>query len=217
MKSIRVLVVDDEAPARRRVKKLLQGYPMVEVVGEAASGRDATEAVRELNPELLFLDIQMPGLDGFEVLDRIPEPRPVVVFVTAYDQYALRAFEEHVVDYLLKPYDSERFDRCLASALCQVAKERTVDWQNQVSALLSDVVRRRAAEPSLDRLPVKTAERVYWVETSDIEYVQAAGKYVEIYAYGKRHLVRKPLGRFAAALGAERFLQIHRSYLVNVL
>ncbi len=104
MKSIRVLVVDDEAPARRRVKKLLQGYPMVEVVGEAASGRDATEAVRELNPEPLFLDIQMPGLDGFEVLDRIPEPRPVVVFVTAYDQYALRAFEEHVVDYLLKPY-----------------------------------------------------------------------------------------------------------------
>ena len=160
MKNIRVLVIDDEAPARRRVKKLLRGHSMIEVVGEAASGPKAVQAIAEQKPEVIFLDIQMPGLDGFEVLDRIPEPRPVVVFITAYDKYALRAFEEHAVDYLLKPYDRERFEKCLAVALRQVTSQRSLDWQNHVSAMLADVGDRRPATSNLTRIPVKTAVRI---------------------------------------------------------
>ena len=211
---IRALIVDDEPLARQRIRTLLEADPDVEVVGECADGRSAVAAVREQAPDLLFLDVQMPLLDGFGVLAALGAgPLPVVIFVTAHDRYALRAFEVHALDYLLKPFDRERFRTALGRAKAQVRREPDGDVSRRLLALLRDV---QQARKPLERLVVKSGGRVYFVRTEDIDWIEAAGNYVRLHVGKEAHLLRESMAGLEARLDAGRFLRIHRSTIVNI-
>ena len=221
---IRALVVDDEPLAREGIAELLSADPEVEVVGTCASGREAVETIRRLSPSLVFLDVQMPDIDGFEVLESMPDSPPVVVFVTAYDQYALRAFEMHAVDYLLKPFDDERFDKAVRRAKTQVRQEKADSLSRRLLALLETY--RGAGIPSpgegggegpyLTRLAIRSSGRVVFLRTEEIDWIGAADYYVELHAGGKAHLLREPMARLEEKLDPQRFLRIHRSAIINV-
>lgn len=211
MTGIRTWIVDDEPLARERVRTLLVGDPEIQVAGESANGADAARDLVLHRPELLFLDIQMPELDGFELLRSLtPDATPTVVFVTAYDQYALRAFEVHAIDYLLKPYDRERFERALARAKATVRARRATEIDRRLEALLSEVRR----EPR--RIAVQVDGNVLLLRHEEIDWIEASGNYVKLHL-GKRSLLhREPLKDFEARLDPARFLRIHRSMLVNL-
>src|SRR5881296_3117960 len=158
---IRTLIVDDEAPARARIRQLLKTESDFEIVGECANGRQAVAAIQKQRPDLVFLDVQMPRLGGFEVCAAVaPEAMPTVIFVTAYDHYALRAFEVHALDYLLKPFDRERFDKALGRARAHLGRDRPGEVQEQLRALLEDV---RPERKSLERLVIKSSSRVFFL------------------------------------------------------
>lgn len=202
---IRVLIIDDEAPARQLLREDLGAHPQVEVVGECANGFEAVKAVAELDPDLLFLDVQMPKLSGFEVLELLGDKRPAVIFVTAYDQYALRAFDVCAVDYLLKPFTPER----LAEALRRVDPGQTVE-----AAEL-----RRAARPGaapLERILVRDGSEIHVIPVNRLEYVEAQDDYL-VFVSGERKLRKQQtLGQLEQDLDPVRFVRIHRSYLLNV-
>ena len=203
----RAVIVDDEELARRVLRELLRVHNEVEVVAECANGFEAVKAVAELKPDLLFLDVQMPKLDGFEVLELIAEG-PAVIFVTAYDQYALRAFEAHAVDYLLKPFGADR----LKVALERV-KERLGGKLPPPAELAA------AARPParyLERIVVKDGSRVHIIPVSKLDYAEAQDDYVALAVEGKKHLKQQTLSNLEKALDPERFLRIHRSYIVNL-
>ncbi|MBL8860579.1 MAG: response regulator transcription factor [Planctomycetes bacterium] len=205
---MRVLIVDDEPIARAGLRTTLSAQPGVEVAGEAADGLSAVEAVERLRPDLVFLDVQMPGLDGFGVLHALaPEDRPAVVFVTAYEQYALRAFDAHAIDYLLKPFDEERLLAALARAATWLAC-RT--GGAQVAALLSDV----SATRGRDRFVVKHGGALRLVRAEEIEWVEARGNYVHLHTREGAFLLRETLSALEQALPAERFQRVHRSAIV---
>jgi two-component system LytT family response regulator len=211
---IRTLIVDDEPLARQRVRALLEGEPDVEVVGECGDGRRAAAAIAELKPDLVFLDVQMPHLDGFGVLDAVrADHLPAVVFVTAYDRYALRAFEVHALDYLLKPFDRERFHKALGRARAQLRREPGADVSRRLLALLEDV---QGARKGLERLVIKSGGRVCFVRTDEIDWVEAAGNYLRLHVGGEVHLLRETMNRLEARLDPARFLRIHRSTMVNI-
>ncbi len=211
--SLRVLIVDDEALAREKLRTLLASEPDVVLVGECADGLEALAWIERDPPDLMFLDVQMPELNGFEVLDAIGTPRvPAVVFVTAYDQYALRAFEVHALDYLLKPFDRERFQQALARARSGVTAGGQ-GLEQSVRALLDDL---RQARAHAQRLIVKSGGRVFFVPVAEIDWVQAAGNYVELHAGTERHLWRETMQSLVARLDPEHFVRIHRSVLVNM-
>lgn len=211
---IRTLIVDDESLARERLRQLLESEPEIEIVGECANGREAVAAIRKEPPDLLFLDIQMPELDGFGVLEAIrSEPLPVIVFVTAHDKFALRAFEVHAVDYLLKPFDRERFQTALRHALAQVKNREGSSLVQQMSALLADM---KPAARSSDRLAVKTGGRVVFVKVSDIDWIEASHNYVELHVGKEAHLLRQTFEAIEARLPAEKFVRISRSVIVNI-
>jgi len=203
----RAVIVDDEELARRVLRELLRAHNEVEVVAECPNGFEAVKAVAELKPDLLFLDVQMPKLDGFEVLELIAEG-PAVIFVTAYDQYALRAFEAHAVDYLLKPFGADR----LKVALERV-KERLGGKLPPPAELAA------AARPParyLERIVVKDGSRVHIIPVSKLDYAEAQDDYVALAVEGKKHLKQQTLSNLEKALDPERFLRIHRSYIVNL-
>ncbi len=214
MTRLRTLVADDEAPARNYLLRLLTRAPDVEVVGEASHGREALRALETLRPDVAFLDIRMPGLDGFEVL-RLLDPAhlpPVVVFVTAYDAHALKAFEAQALDYLLKPFDDERFDRCLGRIRSH--------WNGAGMSLRS--VGLDAALPFLrtsapaDHITVRQRGRILVLPVEDVDWVAAEDNYVRVHARGASHLLRESLGSLEARLDPGRFVRIHRSTLVNL-
>ncbi len=214
---VRVLVVDDEPLARRRILDLLKSRPDFESAGTAGNGRDAIEAVRALRPDLVFLDVQMPETDGFGVIEAIgPDAMPPVVFVTAYDQYALRAFEVNALDYLLKPFDRERFDRALDRAAARLGPGRPA--QGDLAARLGDLLREvRAGEPRwLDRVAVKSRGRIQLVRLDAVEWIEAAANYVVLHAGAEEHVLREPISRLESRLDPRRFLRCHRSSIVNV-
>jgi two-component system LytT family response regulator len=214
MMTIRALIVDDEPLARERLRALLAGDPDVEVVGECSDGREAIAAVREHRPDLLFLDVQMPKLDGFQVLEAIgPEHLPVVIFVTAYDCYALRAFEVHALDYLLKPFDRQRFDKALGRAKTRIQRSRTADVSQQLVGLLEDV---KAARKPLERLVIKSAGRVFFLRLEEIDWIEAAGNYTRLHVGSETHLLRETMGGLETKLDPDKFLRIHRSTIVNI-
>jgi two-component system LytT family response regulator len=221
---IRTLVVDDEPLAREGILGLLSDDPEIEVVGTCADGREALAALRRLRPELVFLDVQMPEMDGFEVLEAAGEGvAPVVVFVTAFDQYALRAFEMHAVDYLLKPFDDERFDKALQRAKTQVRQEHADSLSRRLLAMLETyrgAVPEEGAAPAegryLTRLAIRSSGRVVFLRTEEIDWIGAADYYVELHAGGKAHLLREPMARLEEKLDPTRFLRIHRSAIINV-
>lgn len=215
---IRVLVVDDEPLARRGIETLLEDRPGFEVVGTCRTGLEAVEAIRERDPDLVFLDVQMPDLDGFGVLEAIaPEEIPVVVFVTAFDEYAIRAFEVNAVDYLLKPFDRDRFARTLRRAERVVGSEQDDALDERLRDLLEHVEPRRSRwRGGGERLVLRDAGRVKILRVEEITRVEAAGNYVEIHAAGTVHLTRSTLKGFLERLDPERFVRIGRSLVVGV-
>ncbi|HVV72145.1 MAG TPA: LytTR family DNA-binding domain-containing protein, partial [Verrucomicrobiae bacterium] len=197
-----------------RLRQLLQNEPEIAIVGECADGRSAVKAIQEETPDLIFLDIQMPELDGFAVLDAIQaEPMPVVVFVTAYDKFALKAFEVHAVDYLLKPFDRERFQTALHHALEQVKHRGEQGFAERQSAALTDI---HPPSKTRDRLPIKSGGRVVFVRTADIDWVEAAHNYIVLHVGRESHLMRETMNAFEQRLAPERFVRISRSTIVNI-
>jgi two-component system LytT family response regulator len=225
--SMRVLIIDDEPLARGRLRDLLEGEPDVSVVGECASGPEAVAAIREQRPDLVFLDVRMPELDGFAVLEALePDELPAVIFVTAYDRYALRAFEVNALDYLLKPFDRERFQKALRRAREQVGRESGVEVSRRLEALIADAVSgvrgsAQAASPLtgrkyLDRVVIKTGGRVLFLRTEEIDWIEAAGNYLKLHVGSESHLMRETMNHLEGRLDPHKFLRIHRSTMVNI-
>lgn len=206
--SMRILIADDEPVARRRIRRLLRSQADVDVVAEAGDGRAAVDAIYRLAPDLVFLDVQMPELDGFGVVSALPPPRPAIVFVTAFDHYALRAFEIHALDYLLKPFTRERFEEAFARA----RRPKGAD----VDAALTALVDSLADRLYLTRLAVKDVGRIRLVDADDIEWIRAADNYVVVRAAGHDHLVRDTMDRLERELDPRRFVRIHRSTIVHI-
>ena len=212
--TLRALIVDDEPLARGRLRALLAREPDVDVVGECATGTEAVEAILAHGPALVFLDVQMPEVDGFGVVEAIGASRmPVTIFVTAYDDFALRAFEAHALDYLLKPFPEERFRRALERARRQVEARGARAAREALQAVLADF----AARPErLRRLVVRSGARIGFVDVEAIDWIQADGNYVRLHTAKGSHLVRETLSGLEAQLDARDFLRIHRSTMVSV-
>ena len=208
VRPLTALIVDDEALARAVVREHLEAYPEIQILGECGNGFDAVKLAGELKPDLLFLDIQMPKLDGFEVLELL-DPHPAVIFVTAYDQHALRAFEIHAVDYLLKPFSEARFKEALARAKDRLAQGKPPVAATSLSA---------AAKPDLpmDRIVVKDGAKVSIISLSSIDYIQAQDDYVLLKTPEKGHLKQQTLASLEQRLDPNRFLRIHRSYIIQL-
>jgi two-component system LytT family response regulator len=210
MTGIRALIVDDEALARERIRTLLAFAPDVSIVGECTGGREAVEAVLAQRPDLLFLDVQMPDLDGFGVLEAVAgDWMPAVVFVTAYDEYALRAFDVHALDHVLKPIEPDRFARALAQV-----RARLGDARDQRLVDLLDALARR--ETPLDRVVIRMRDRVSLLKPGDIDWIEADGKRVRLHVGRETHVVRQQLGNLERRLAGHGFVRVHRSAIVNV-
>ncbi len=217
MRRIRTVIVDDEPPARRRIAELLAREPDVVIEGEFEKGTEALEAMELSVPDLLFLDVQMPELDGFAVLDRIAsssssEPPPVTIFVTAYDTYALKAFEVRALDYLLKPFSDERFESALASARERIVAREKEALGEKILALVE--TREPSKTAFLDRVVIKNAGRIRFVDVADIDWIEAAGVYVTIHEGSREHLLRESLSAIETHLDPVKFARIHRSAIV---
>jgi len=213
---LRIVIADDEAAARSRIRKLLLAGSGCEVVAEAPNGKEAVAAVLEHAPDVLFLDVQMPGLDGFAVIQRLlPHRLPAIVFVTAYDRYALRAFEAQAVDYLLKPFDDERFEEALANARRRVREGRSDAMRETLRSLLAAAQAEPADHPERDaRIPVPARDGIDFVEVGDVGWIEAADNYACLHAGSVRHLIRNSLTELERRFGG-RFVRIHRSVLVR--
>ena len=212
--TIRAMIADDEPLARLRVRELLAAAEDIEVVAECANGEEAIQAIEESPPDMLFLDVQMPELDGFDVLQAVGVGRvPVVIFVTAYDQFALRAFEAHALDYLLKPFDDERFEAALRRARGRIQERRGGDLDVRLRALLAEV---RGGGDYLQRLVVPAGHRSIFIRTEDIDWIEAERNYIRLHVRGRAHLLRENLSRSESALDPARFCRIHRSTIVNI-
>ena len=213
MNKIRAMVVDDEPIARERVLSLLQQEEDMEIVAECGDGAQAVAAIQHHTPDLVFLDVQMPGVDGFGVINAIGADRmPTVIFVTAYDEYALRAFEVHALDYLLKPFGKERFQQTLRHAREALERRRAGDLGRRLLALVHDV---KPEPQNVERLVVKSGGRVFFLRTDEIDWIEAAGNYVRLHLGAESHLFRETMNRMEARLDTTRFARIHRSRIVN--
>jgi len=213
---LRVAIVDDEAHARAAVRILLARQHDVDIVAECRSGAEAVDVLRWLTVDLLLLDVQMPEMSGFDVILAVgPENAPPTVFITAFDQYALRAFEVEAVDYVLKPFDESRFLAAFARARRRIDEARRTGWALRLLAALPHV---GAAGPSASRpvLPVPVGDRVLFVNFDDIDWIQAASQYVLVHSGGKEYLLRESLQRLVHRLPRDTFAQIHRSHIVNL-
>jgi two-component system LytT family response regulator len=215
---VRTIIADDERLARQKLLILLDAEPQVKVVAECQDGRQTVSAIREFRPDLLLLDIQMPDLDGFQVLGEIsPEDMPVVIFTSAYDQYAIRAFEANALDYLLKPFDQERLHHAVERARSQLRKTRDRELTNRILSLLSQV--QSAALPASEtdrRLAIRANGRVVFLDLESIDWVEAAANYVRLNVGKESYLFRETISRISERLDTNRFVRIHRSTIVNV-
>jgi two-component system LytT family response regulator len=227
MEKIRVLIVDDERPARQRIHDLLEKEADIESIGECNDGADAVQLIQEQLPDLLFLDIQMPAMDGFGVLQAVGAERmPVTIFVTAYDKYAIHAFEVNALDYLLKPFSDERFETALARAKHYLRAQKSDDFSRRLWSFLNDFHAGKIsstqplpsprAPQKLDRLVIKSLGRVFFLETEEIDWIEAAGVYVNLHVRGKTHLYRETIGGLQPLLDPHHFVRIHRSTIVNI-
>ncbi len=202
---IKTLIVDDEAPARALLREFLADYPQFVVAAECANGYEAVKAAAEHRPDLLFLDIQMPKLDGFEVLELL-DRKPYVVFVTAYDEYAIRAFQVHAIDYLLKPFTPARFAEVVAHAEEMVRRGAPADTSGAAAAV----------RKPLQRIAFRDGATIDVIPVQRIDYIEAQDDYVHVFARGQKHVKQQPLGELEALLDPTRFIRVHRSYVVNV-
>ncbi len=208
---IHIIIVDDEAPARDLIRHYLQSYSSeAEVAGEADNGFEAMKLIKERNPQLIFLDIQMPKLTGFEMLE-LMDATPEIIFSTAYDQYAIRAFESNAVDYLLKPYSKERFDAAMQKALAKI-NSGTAE-QTGLRALKDTAL---AQSGALTRIAVKDRQQIHVISVNDINCIEADGDYVKLHTSKSAYLKEKTMKYFEENLPPQQFIRIHRSYIVNV-
>jgi two-component system LytT family response regulator len=215
MEKIKAVIVDDERLARRRIRRMLAAHSSFEVAGECAGGREAVEFLEHNNVDVLFLDVQMPEMDGFGVIENIgPERVPVVVFVTAYDEHALRAFEVHALDYLMKPFDQARFSRTVERVKAQLEHVRNGRDDQKLAALLREMRGRGSSQHA--RFAIKTPGRVFFVRPDEIDWIEAADNYVCLHVGADTHLLRETMNSIEGRLDPERFARIHRSTIVNL-
>lgn len=211
--AIRALIVDDEPLARQRLRTLLKSQSGFTVIGEARNGAEALTAIRQLAPEVLFLDVQMPGMDGVGVVEALGEEAlPLIVFVTAFDEYALRAFEANAVDYLLKPFSRARFEKTLARVRERLQNREGRQLQQQMRALLQEL---RPREKHAERLLIKNGKQEILLKTNDIDWIEAQDNYVCLHAGKEKYLMRESMSGLEKQLDARQFLRIHRSTMVN--
>ncbi|HLM62578.1 MAG TPA: LytTR family DNA-binding domain-containing protein [Pyrinomonadaceae bacterium] len=228
---IRVLIVDDEPLALRALRAMLSADAEVEIIAECDDGRQAITIIRDRSPNIVFLDVQMSGMNGFDVVREIGiENMPLTIFVTAYDKYAVQAFEARALDYLLKPFDHERFEEALNRAknsfrqqklgkmnenLLTVLKDMNVS-PSKLSPPLGEKINALSPAEPLERLVIKSGGRIYFLKTEEIDWIAATGDYVELHAGNKTHLMREMIGNLQPRLDSKKFLRIHRSIIVNI-
>lgn len=214
MSKIRTVIVDDEPLARERLRKLISNEEDLELIEMCENGQEAIDYLSEDLPHLLFLDIQMPEIDGFQVLKKINyEDIPCIVFVTAYDEYALRAFEVNALDYLLKPFDQQRFKKAVARVRNQLQNQT----QNQLDSRLTRLVDSLDKSSSyLERIMIKANGRVYFVKTDEVDWIEAAGNYLKLHCGKKNHMIRETMSNMEEKLDPDQFFRIHRSVIVNI-
>ena len=217
---IKTIIADDEPLAREKIRNLLEQDPDIELIGECADGIETVTAIRNQQPDLVFLDVQMPELDGFGVLKALRHSNmPTLIFVTAYDQYALRAFEVHALDYLLKPFDRERFQKALQRAKEHIRKEKSGEVNEKLLTLLEDLKSEKSNNHErkyLDRLVIKAGGRVTFLKTEEIDWIEAAGNYIRLYIGKDSHLLRETMNNIQTKLDPEKFLRIHRSTILKI-
>jgi len=212
--SIRTLIIDDEPLARERVKRFLRDEDEIEIIGECTNGVDAVGAIKEKKPDLVFLDIQMPEKNGFEVIKSLSSKSlPTVIFVTAYDQYALQAFDVHALDYLLKPFTRERIHRAVVRAREQIDGKRYGKIDERLASLIADL---KTEKKYLERLVVKSTGRVFFLRVDEIDWIEAAGNYVKLHVGRETHMIRETMNGIEAKLDPDKFLRIHRSTVVHI-
>lgn len=205
--SIRAIIIDDEAPARTLIRNYLKNNAQIELVGEFENGFDGLKGIQELHPDLIFLDVQMPKLNGFELLE-LMEEIPSIIFTTAYDQYAVKAFEHNAVDYLLKPFSKNRLEQAIDRCLQKVDQPAEND--------LKQLTEQSASGEFLDRIVVKTGLKIKIIYVQDIHYFEAQDDYVMIYIEGEKHLKQKTMRFFENNLDPQKFVRVHRKYIVNI-
>jgi len=211
---INTLIVDDEPLARDRVRRFLRDEHDIQIIGECGNGREAVRAIKEQRPDLVFLDIQMPEKNGFEVVKALDEKAmPAVIFVTAYDQYAIQAFDVHALDYLLKPFNRERLHKAVEHARSQIETKRIGQLDERLASLIKDL---KTEKKYLERLVVKSVGRVFFLKVDDIDYIEAAGNYVKLHAGRESHMIRETMNGIEAKLDPDKFFRIHRSTVVNI-
>lgn len=218
MDKIRTLIVDDEPIARWGIRSQLEGEPEIEIIGECANGVEAVAAIEEQAPDLVFLDVQMPGLDGFGALAAIGaaigvERLPEVIFVTAYDKYALKAFEVHAVDYLLKPFSRERFLDALQRARNNLRRQDTAEINRRLLALLKD---QQSQTAYLERLVIKSGGRIFFLDVSEVDWIETADNYVRLHVGKQSHLLRETMSHLESKLDPKQFIRIRHSVIVNI-
>ena len=207
---INIIIIDDEAPAREIIKHYLHDYTNIQIAGEADNGFDAMKLIKEQQPQLMFLDVQMPKLTGFELLELIENP-PEIIFSTAYDQYAIRAFEQNAVDYLLKPYSQQRFDTAIQKALTRI--NTGVSIQTNLQSLTGIL---NAQPEPLSRIAVKDRQQIHVVPVRELSYIEADGDYVKLHTNKGVFLKEKTMKYFEENLPKQQFIRIHRSFIINV-
>jgi two-component system LytT family response regulator len=216
VKPIKVAIADDEPLARERLRSLLEGRDRYAIVAECVDGAEALAALTEHDIDLLFLDVQMPGLDGFQILDSLSSDRlPMIVFVTAFNDYALRAFDVSALDYLLKPFDRDRFEKTLARVEERIASRQQGGIRVELRDFLTTLS--TSARPShVSRFPVRANGEIYFVRAEDVDWIDAEGNYVALHSAGRRHLVRDTIKSLEGRLDPVKFVRVHRSAIINV-
>jgi two-component system LytT family response regulator len=218
MPALRTVIADDEHLARKKLRLLLESETGVQVVAECQDGQQTVDAVQTHKPDLLFIDIRMPQLDGFQVLEEIAaDEMPAVVFTSAYDQFAIRAFEAHALDYLLKPFEADRLHHAVERARAELLKSHNRDLTARILDLISQKTEPKSDAGRVnDRMVVRTAGKVIFLDVAEIDWIEAAANYVKLHVGPESYAMREGIGRIAERLDAERFVRIHRSVIVNV-
>lgn len=210
---IRVLIVDDEPLGRMFVRRMLETHPEVEIIGEATTGREAVAAIEAKTPDLVFLDVQMPETNGFAVLENVNGKQPAIVFVTAYDEYAVRAFEVNALDYLLKPYDRKRFEQAFERAVRQIQNQKDNSVGEQILSLLSET---RTPAQFIERFIIKASGRIFFLKAEEVVWISSEGNYVLLHAPPKNHIFREAISNLEQKLNPQKFRRINRSAIVNL-
>jgi two-component system LytT family response regulator len=214
MDTINAVIVDDEPIARQRIRSSLKKHNNVSIVAECANGEEALDTIAELHPDLLFLDIQMPEISGLDVADQLSgDEMPIIIFVTAYDQYALDAFERHALDYLLKPFDQERFDSALERGIELLEQKKQAELADRLEDAVDEIQKDRGYQ---SRVMIKKSNSIIFVPVEEIDWIEADGNYVQLHVGDKKHITRCTMTRMERRLDPEHFFRIHRSTIVNI-